>query len=109
MPGWKGDVVFRMKPTAPAEIKGLSTEGMVRLCEEIIAGAKRRSPVAKEHGGTNRRSINPDGVRIDPQTLAGEIITTSGYGGYLEVGTRRMPARPYIVPAAEEARGRMGL
>ena len=44
MPGWKGDVVFRMKPTAPAEIKGLSTEGMVRLCEEIIAGAKRRSP-----------------------------------------------------------------
>ena len=109
MPGWKGDVVFRLRPTAEAEVKAVSAQGMVELCEEIIAGAKRRSPVAKEHGGTNRRSINPDGVRIDPQTLAGEIVTMSGYGGYLEVGTRRMPARPYIVPAAEEARSKLGL
>jgi hypothetical protein len=47
--------------------------------------------------GTNRRSIETDwqttGNRITMQ-----LFTTSGYGGYLEAGTRKMAARPYLYP-----------
>lgn len=31
------------------------------------------------------------------------IYTQSGYGGWLELGTKRMAARPYIMPAFQEA------
>ena len=31
------------------------------------------------------------------------VYTQSGYGGYLELGTSRMPARPYIKPGFERA------
>jgi len=33
--------------------------------------------------------------------LQGEIYSTSGYGGYLETGTVKMPARPYMKPALD--------
>ncbi len=46
--------------------------------------------------GTNSRSI-----RHSVAGKTAEIHTESGYGGYLEVGTSRMPARPYLRPAIE--------
>lgn len=46
--------------------------------------------------GTNRRSI-----KFEVEGKTAEIWTESGYGGYLEVGTARMPARPYLRPAVE--------
>jgi hypothetical protein len=82
-------------------------------------------------GGTNRRSItvevnsfgekstvrggdgaDKDGVPFSqnagvaissPTGISVAVYTQSGYGGYLETGTRYMPARPYIYPAIEEA------
>lgn len=32
------------------------------------------------------------------------VYTESGYGGWLEIGTTKMPARPYIRPAYYEAK-----
>lgn len=52
--------------------------------------------------GTNRRSINFD---VDRARLTGRLFTQSGYGGYLEVGTSKMAARPYMVPAVEKNKG----
>lgn len=46
--------------------------------------------------GTNARSIRHS---VDGKTA--EIHTESGYGGWLEGGTARMPARPYLRPAIE--------
>jgi len=34
-------------------------------------------------------------------SLQGAVFSTSGYGGFLETGTRRMKARPYMNPARE--------
>ena len=49
--------------------------------------------------GTNSRSITHS---VKGKTA--EIHTESGYGGWLEVGTARMPARPYLRPAIERSR-----
>ncbi len=43
--------------------------------------------------GNNARSIDFDET---------SVFSTSGYGGYLEVGTVTMPARPYMKPALDK-------
>jgi len=48
--------------------------------------------------GTNRRSIDVS-VVDGPDGVHAELFTTSGYGGYLEVGTSKMAAQPYLYPA----------
>lgn len=56
--------------------------------------------------GTNRQGVPFDkngGVAlIIPTGVSVAVFTQSGYGGYLEVGTRFMGARPYIGPAWEQ-------
>lgn len=49
--------------------------------------------------GNNRDSVKWEELK------KGECIvfTESGYGGWLEIGTEKMPARPYIKPAYQEA------
>jgi HK97 gp10 family phage protein len=50
----------------------------------------------KTRTGNNNRSI-----KYEMQKLEGSVYSTSGYGGYLEVGTRFMPAFPYFRPALD--------
>ena len=35
---------------------------------------------------------------VDDSKIEGAVYSTSGYGGYLETGTYKMAARPYIKP-----------
>ena len=71
-----------------------------------VQGSPVRAPKGPHNpqgipGGTNRRSIDTD-VEMSEQGVEASIYTQSGYGGYLEVGTRKMAARPYIRPAFDE-------
>jgi len=47
--------------------------------------------------GHNRQSIDADVVQT-PEGPKAELYTQSGYGGYLETGTSKMRAQPYIYP-----------
>ena len=68
--------------------------------------AKMKSPVAKwdpvhkRKGGNNMRSIAFD----MPSPMQARVFTQSNYGGYLELGTSKMAARPYFKPAYEETK-----
>jgi len=66
----------------------------------MVENAKAMSPVAAVNGGTNRASIK----QLEGSDGSYAVGTTSGYGAYLEFGTRRMAARPYFLPAAEIAK-----
>ncbi len=79
-----------------------------KMAAAIEAGLKDAflfdvEPLARELSpfdqGTNSRSITHS---VKGKTA--EIHTESGYGGYLEVGTARMPARPYLRPAIERSK-----
>jgi HK97 gp10 family phage protein len=79
---------------------------------QIVPEAKRLSPVTPEglaHNlelhrkrpggtGTNRRSIDAE-FEFTERGPKATMFTSSGYGGYLEVGTARMKAQPYMWPA----------
>jgi len=39
---------------------------------------------------------------LDNSKIQGVVYSSSGYGGFLEVGTRRMPARPYFKPSLDK-------
>jgi hypothetical protein len=43
----------------------------------------------------------PDKV-VDDSKIQGAVFSTSGYGGFLETGTVKMAARPYVKPAADK-------
>lgn len=58
--------------------------------------------------GTNRNSIDT-AVEQTPEGVRAAIFTESGHGGYLELGTRKMPARPYLGPAVQQTVGKIPL
>ena len=64
---------------------------LLRVTAEIEDTAKELSPYQY---GTNMRSITRE-----VKKKSARVYSTSGYGGYLETGTKRMAARPYIWPA----------
>ena len=51
--------------------------------------------VASGGEGSNER-------QVDDSKIEGAVYSTSKYGGFLEVGTSKMPARPYIKPAMDK-------
>ena len=69
--------------------------------------------------GNNRRSLASEvsGMGLvagtfmervcDARLDEAALYSTSGYGGWLEVGTGRMAARPYIKPAFDRHKGKL--
>ena len=104
---------------ALAEVIRESVDYTRELCNVTVELAKENSPY--QHG-TNRKSITADfsdGQRVetvgDSPSAGGDegmptgkdigfrVYTQSGYGAWLEIGTARMGARPYIMPGFETA------
>ena len=92
------------------KVASASQMGMRDVTVQVAAEAVQNSPVET---GNNRRSIAAEvsgmgavtgggGERIvDENKIQGAVYSTSGYGGYLETGTRPTPARPYLGPARD--------
>ena len=63
---------------------------VIQIANEVVEG----SPVLT---GMNRRSIDYQ----KKSRFSWEVYSTSGYGGWLEVGTSRKGATPYFNPALD--------
>ena len=78
----------------------------------LIGGNLRRSiHTAAYLDGSQIARSNDDNGKPTPNYAAGSGIkvfvgTNSGYGAYVELGTRRMAARPFLTPAFLKNRGR---
>jgi HK97 gp10 family phage protein len=88
---------------ASEKIKDASRASLKDCIVDTTEDAKEFSP---KKTGNNMRSIN---FLVGPATeddlvledMQGAVYSSSGYGGYLETGTRKMAARPYMKPAAD--------
>jgi len=72
-----------------------------------VTGHNARSIAYKIGSKVTRRGKSKSGEKPffegdpDLKRLEGAIYSTSGYGGYLETGTSKMPARPYFRKALD--------
>jgi hypothetical protein len=118
-----------------AELRDRLALGLLAVVQDAENEAKREAPVRGAYrsfvpgqppiGGTLRRSVH-SAVYVDGRLtrttstqggpmpemvgLGGKIVgyvgTNVGYGAYVELGTRRMQARPFLGPGLDAAMGR---
>lgn len=94
--------IFDRSNRAFNEMIQVSDDLMIRPFME--AAKSRAKRYAETHTyyltGYNQRSIRFRKARA--KGIAYELMTTSGYGMFLELGTVHMPGRPYIGPAIKD-------
>ena len=89
-------------PGVKEKVEKVGKDALKDLVVDIARDAIDGSPVLT---GNNRRSIMYEvgpGGEVAKNAMEGAVYSTSGYGGYLETGTGRMPARPYMKPALDK-------
>lgn len=80
---------------ASGRIKRKAGQAIAKTALDVERIAKTRVPVDT---GATRESIT---ARIDRSALSATIGPTTYYAPFLEFGTRRMAARPFMGPALE--------
>lgn len=109
-------IVFNSRiPQAKDVLQQITFQATQKVFAEVIhPAAVEKSPVTEEGAaineamgkkpphilgtGTNRRSIDFTVEQTENGPVA-KMFTQSGYGGYLETGTSKMRAQPYMYPA----------
>ena len=85
-----------------AERLGASRGGIInRIAFEVEADAKMRAPF---EFGALRNSLHTDPA--SPKNPVAVVSDAVNYGVYQEYGTSRMPAQPFLGPAAENIANR---
>lgn len=84
------------------------------MADAVAAGADDIRDEARGQFGSPGAPKNDTGhlrdsifARVVPGGLSAEVGTDVKYGAYLEFGTRRMAARPWLHPAFEAAKHRV--
>ena len=83
------------------EVEASALAALRDVTYEIHGGASKNHPYT-DRTGNNTRSITPQVGNKGQLSLSenqSAVFSTSGYGGFLETGTRFMGAYPYIYPA----------
>lgn len=111
-------ITFRPNPNAAAQYRAAILQATKEIFElDIHPEAVRTSPVTPEglqHNlelgkkgvkatgtGHNRQSIDYEVEETD-QGPVGKLYTQSGYGAFLELGTRFMRAQPFLWPSLQK-------
>ena len=74
------------------------------ITDAVVDIANDAIKLAKKVTGNNARSIMFEvgpGKEVAKKEFEGAVYSTSGYGGFLETGTVKMPAQPYLKPALD--------
>jgi HK97 gp10 family phage protein len=114
-----GDALLSVKTAVLSATQDLFDEEIVPAARDLSPvtseGYQRNLELKAEHKlghrramgtGANRESIDSV-VNETSEGVEAQMFTTSGYGGYLELGTSKMRAQPYLNPAFEAHIGKL--
>ena len=85
-------ITFRVNPHLRQELGELMVPMLARLAAKVETEAKRNAPVKT---GNLRRSIISS-VAIVDGVPTGVVAATAHYAGFVELGTYKMNARPFL-------------
>ena len=74
----------------------------IRPPSPVLTGNNRRSMVGEVSGMGMVAGSGGSERQVDDSKIEGAVYSSSGYGGFLETGTSKMAARPYIKPATDK-------
>jgi HK97 gp10 family phage protein len=95
--GYVNEALFE----ATQEVVGFDTVATAKeLCPVLPKPTKEREP------GELRGSIDAS-VKRNAKGVRASITTKTGYGGFVELGTTKTPAEPYLWPAFEQNIGKL--
>lgn len=89
-------VISDRTPYFQRAIREAVKDAITKACLDVEAFAKTDVPVDT---GNLENSIQADLEHVD--AYEGTVGTSVEYASYVEYGTGKMPARPYLTPAAE--------
>ena len=87
----------RFRAGAARAIRSVLLDG----AEAIAANARARVLALKDTDGPSRLA---DGIRVEETEEGAMVIAGAPYAPYVEFGTRRQAAQPFLAPALEEER-----
>jgi HK97 gp10 family phage protein len=93
----KLETKFNRLPELPAATRRRISQVVRKVASDVEARAKQIVPVDT---GATKNSIRAQTVN----ELTSEVVVGTHYAAYLEFGTHKMPARPYLRPAVEAVR-----
>jgi HK97 gp10 family phage protein len=87
-----------------SQVAGRLGENAVKAAARVVAARARQTTAFFDVTGTLRRSIR---VLRDVDRVSGSRVAYAGttvfYGRLIELGTSKMPARPFLRPALDES------
>lgn len=89
------------------ELGGAAGEAMLGFAEELADEARVRV-MEQRHPTRALPSALADSIVVETTESGAAVRATAPYAPYVEFGTRRMAARPFLAPAAEYMRGVAG-
>ena len=81
------------------EVAKIIGDNLIEFGESVVEVSMDNVPVDTGHLKNNIR-MEPRNPNPDAMALA--VVTETGYGAYVELGTSKTQARPYIAPAAKQ-------
>lgn len=91
-------IEFTPYPQGFSHIREAAFQATVDTFKLVEQEAKSEAHFGRYDRGKTRESIDFE-VKVSPEGPRAEIFTQSGHGVYLEVGTRKMHAEPFLWPA----------
>ena len=99
----------RLIQTAPEQVDkavratAFQVQGIAQMLSPVLTGANRSSIYTKTSKGTSGTPGAAGDVLPDVGMGEAVIGPSMEYSAFLEYGTSKMGARPYLTPAAEQA------
>lgn len=96
-------VIFNRIPELIVQVEAVSRSAPKRVADKVAADARSRAPVDTGYMKSTIESVSVESGK------SAEVRVGAEYAGYVEYGTYKMAAQPFLTPAFEAHAKELGL
>ena len=87
------------------KIAGMGRQMETAMAEIVVDCAERTAEEARSMAPVDSGALRMGIGAVQSERLGAAVVSAAPHGAMVEYGTSRMAPRPYMLPAAEAARG----